>query len=79
MRQRTIRDVLALPQTADEELAADRHIRLEAAAIRAGWPADEYLRRYCGPTAGQWFPPMIPFVGTLDDDGDGTPADDGGP
>jgi len=75
MRQRSIRDALALPQSADEERAADRHIRLEAARIRAGWADDEFVKRASLPP-GAWLPPMI-SAGVLAGDGDGTPADDG--
>jgi hypothetical protein len=44
-RERTIREILALPRTDQEERLADQHIARESARIRADWPEGERRAR----------------------------------
>lgn len=68
---RSLRQILALPQTDAEERFADQHIRQAAAAIREGWSDDERFRRQVTLPPGAWIPPLVEFISTLDGDGDG--------
>lgn len=72
---RTLRQILALPQTDDEERQAEEHIRRVAAEIRATWDDDTRFRRQVALPPGAWLPPVIEFIGTVDDDDEGPDAE----